>query len=64
LNGFSDLVSIEISDNEQINNIILLTKQRLGDEYTVDKHKALVENELRERGYSVELITEWLGFIE
>jgi Leucine-rich repeat (LRR) protein len=64
LNGFSDLVSIEISDNEQINNIILLTKQRLGDDYTPDKHKELVENELRERGYSVELITEWLGFIE
>jgi Leucine-rich repeat (LRR) protein len=64
LNGFSDLVSIEISDNEQINNIILLTKQRLGDDYTTDKHKELVENELRERGYSVELITEWLGFIE
>jgi Leucine-rich repeat (LRR) protein len=64
LNGFSDLVTIEISDNEQINNIILLTKQRLGDEYTPDKHKKLVENELRERGYSAELITEWLGFIE
>jgi hypothetical protein len=64
LNGFSDLVTIEISDNEQINNIILLTKQRLGDDYTTDKHKELVENELRERGYSVELITEWLGFIE
>jgi Leucine-rich repeat (LRR) protein len=64
LNGFSDLVSIEISDNEQINNIILLTKQRLGLEYTPDKHKELVENEMRERGYSAELITEWLGFIE
>jgi hypothetical protein len=58
------LVSIEISDNEQINNIILLTKQRLGGDYTPDKHKELVENELRERGYSAELITEWLGFIE
>jgi hypothetical protein len=64
LNGFSDLVTIEISDNEQINNIILLTKQRLGGHYTTDKHKELVENELRERGYSAELITEWLGFIE
>jgi hypothetical protein len=64
LNGFSDLVSIEISDNEQINNIILLTKQRLGGDYTPDKHKELVENELRERGYSAELITEWLEFIE
>jgi Leucine-rich repeat (LRR) protein len=64
LNGFSDLVSIEISDNEQINNIILLTKQRLVDDYTPNKHKELVENELRERGYSAELITEWLGFIE
>jgi Leucine-rich repeat (LRR) protein len=64
LNGFSDLVTIEISDNEQINNIILITKQRLGSEYTTDKHKELVENEMRERGYSTELITEWLGFIE
>jgi hypothetical protein len=64
LNGFSDLVSIEISDNEQINNIILLTKQRLGGHYTTYKHKELVENEMRERGYSAELITEWLGFIE
>jgi Leucine-rich repeat (LRR) protein len=64
LNGFSDLVSIEISDNEQINNIILLTKQRLGDDYTPDKHKELVESEMRERGYSAELSTEWLGFIE
>jgi Leucine-rich repeat (LRR) protein len=64
LNGFSVLVTIEISDNEQINNIILLTKQRLGLEYTPDKHKELVENEMRERGYSAELITEWLEFIE
>jgi hypothetical protein len=53
LNGFSELVSIEISDNEQINNIILLTKQRLeiNHDYSIEKHRELFEIEMKERNY-------------
>jgi Leucine-rich repeat (LRR) protein len=62
--GFSDLVEIKIQDSSQIGNIIVIVKERLGDEYTVDKHKEEVKKELLERGYDLETINEWIEYIQ
>jgi len=66
LNGFSPLVSIQISENEQIGNIIVIIKEKLEltNSYTIESHKELVEKELVERGYTKDIIDTWIGFIE
>jgi pimeloyl-CoA synthetase len=66
LNGLSDLVKINISDNQQIGNIIIIIKEQLIDNYiyTIERHKELVKNELQERGYTDNIINEWLDYIE
>ena len=64
LNGLSDIVKINISDNQQIGNIIIIIKEQLGDNYTIERHKELVKNELQERGYNEIIINEWLDYIE
>ena len=66
LNGFSDLVRIELSNNEQIGNIIILVKNKLirEDNYNVETHKKMVTRELIERGYSNDVITEWTEYID
>ena len=63
LSGYSELVNIKIGDNDQIVNIIILMKNQLGEEYSEEKHKRLVIKELKERGFSEEVIEEWIGFI-
>src|SRR3989339_1993496 len=62
LNGFDPAVVIHIANNEQIGNIIILTKRKLDDnkEYNTEKHRELVRMELRERGYDETIINEWL----
>jgi hypothetical protein len=66
LNGFTDLVKINISDNQQIGNIIIIIKEQLELEnnYSIEKHKELVINELKERDYNENIINEWLDYIE
>ncbi len=64
LNGFDPEVNITISDNEQISQIIILTRELLSKDYTVEKHKELTIKELKERGYSDDIIKEWIDFIE
>jgi hypothetical protein len=66
LNGFDDLVSIKISDTEQIGQVIGQIKEQLEttNEYTVEKHREMATDELRAREYSQEVIAEWIGFIE
>jgi hypothetical protein len=66
LNGLSDLVKINISDNQQIGNIIIIIKEQLqnNSNYTIERHKELVKNELQERGYNEIIINEWLDYIE
>ena len=63
LNGFYDDITIQIADNEQISNIIIIIKNNLGNDYTEDKHRELVEEGLRERGYEEDVIKEWISFI-
>ena len=66
LNGFSDLVKINIKDSDQIANIIFLVKEQMEKEctYTIEMHKEIVGKELKERCYDNAVITEWLEFIE
>ena len=66
LNGFDDRVHITIADNSQIGNIIVLIKEKLESEnnYTISRHKELVREELIERGYDEEVISEWVEYIE
>jgi hypothetical protein len=66
LNGFTDLVKINIADNQQIGNIIKIIKEQLENKnnYSIEKHKELVKQELIERKFSSEIIEEWIGYIE
>jgi hypothetical protein len=66
LNGFTDLVNINIDDNQQIGNIIIIIKNQLflNNNYSIEKHKELVIKELKEREFSIETINEWITFIE
>jgi SOS response regulatory protein OraA/RecX len=61
LNGFYPDIKIQIGSNEQITNIILMLKEKYDN---VDVLKEKVKQELEERGYEVEVIKEWIGFIE
>ena len=64
LSGFSNLVNIKIKDESQIGNIIVLIKEQLGSKYSVEEHKRLVINELKERGFDNDVIEEWVSYIE
>jgi Leucine-rich repeat (LRR) protein len=64
LNGQDDRIIINISDKEQIGNIIVLIKNNLENDYTIEKHKELVIKELKERGFNEEIINEYVNYIE
>jgi hypothetical protein len=64
LNGFSQLVNINIKDSDQIGNIIVLIKKQLTHNYDVETHKQLVKKELVSRGFDNQIIDEWIGYIE
>jgi Leucine-rich repeat (LRR) protein len=64
LNGFDPEIVITISDSEQISQIILLIRDQLGSEYTIETHKKLVKKELLERGFSSDTIDIWINSIE
>ena len=66
LNGYTDKVNIRISDTEQIGYVIESIKKELilYDEYDVEKHKEMVKIELLDRQYSINVIDEWISYIE
>jgi len=66
LNGFDSNIKINISDNEQIGNIIILIKGQLITEnkYNLETHKNLVKINLLEKGYELNIIEGWLGYFE
>jgi SOS response regulatory protein OraA/RecX len=66
LNGIDERVSITISDNEQIGNIIITIMKKLEEksEYTIELHRELVEKELIERGFTQDIIQIWIDSIE
>ena len=64
LAGYDDLVVVEIANSEQIGTIVGLIKSQLGANYAVGEHRRLVYEALAERGYSREVIDEWVSYIE
>jgi Leucine-rich repeat (LRR) protein len=64
LNGYYDDIKIEISENDQIANIIYLTRELLSDRYDLEAHKELVRREMSERKYNIETIDIWVDAIE
>jgi hypothetical protein len=66
LNGFDELVSIGISENEQIGSVISLVKTKLeeSNEYTVERHKEIARERLQELRVKEEEIELWLAYIE
>ena len=58
--GFFDDIEIQISDNEQVTNIIITLKNKISN---VDELKEAVKKELTERQYSESIIDEWLEYI-
>ena len=65
LNGFNDNIKINISDNEQIGNIIILIKNQLTEknEYNLESHKKLVIENLLDKKYDMNIINEWLDYL-
>ena len=63
LSGYSDKVRIQISENEEINNIlsIIMNKRKMK---TIEMLKKEVNLALTERGYADEKIAEWLEYVE
>lgn len=68
LNGFYDDVKINISEKEQIGNIIIAIKNSLNidpsDENFVNIWKEKFRKEMEERGYDEETIKQWEEHIE
>ena len=63
LSGYSDKVKIQITENEEINNIISVIMNKRGLK-TIEILKEEVNLALKERGYADEKITEWLEYVE
>ena len=60
LSGYSDKVIIKISSAEEIGNIIMLMKSKYE---LIDDIKNNVTKEMRERGYTDDIIIEWISYI-
>jgi hypothetical protein len=65
LNGFDPNIIIQISNSEQIGNIIGLIQKQLesNGKYSIQSHKDTVRHELLERGYDSKVINEWVDAI-
>ena len=72
LNGFDDRIKIQISDNEQIGNIISIERTKLlsssssseAEAELISQLKTNVALALKERAYSDAMIHEWIEYIE
>lgn len=66
LNGFDERVQIQLADNAYIGHIIAMIREHLENEnrYTVEEHRRLVRIEMESRGYTEDVISEWVAFIE
>src|SRR3990167_5072302 len=62
LSGYSDKVSIQISDAEQIGNIISHVRSKYNDSDS-DTIKQIVRKELTERKFKQDIINEWISYL-
>ena len=60
LNGYDEHIEIHIADNEQISNIIIMIRNKLGEDYEENEFNRLVREELSMRNYSEEIINKWI----
>jgi len=61
LNGYSEFVNINISNNEQIGNLIINLKNKYLD---LSKLKEQFILEMKERNYTDDIINEWINYIQ
>ena len=61
LNGFDENININISNNEQICNIIILAKNKFSD---LEQIKIEVRKELLDRKYPINIINNWIDYID
>jgi Leucine-rich repeat (LRR) protein len=61
LNGFDPRVTVKISDQQEIANIIISIRQKY---QKIDEQIDMVMRELVERGYDKQTIDEWLIYLE
>jgi Leucine-rich repeat (LRR) protein len=61
LSSISDKVIIKISDSEEIGNIITVARGKFKD---IEEIKEYVRKDLKERGYTEDVINEWVAYIE
>jgi predicted Ser/Thr protein kinase len=54
-------VSIKISTNEEISNIIITLQKKITD---VDELKRAIVVEMTERGYDEATINEWVSYVD
>jgi pimeloyl-CoA synthetase len=57
LNGFDSKIKIEINEAEQIGAVLSLLRNKYSND---EEFKKEAEKELKERGYSDEIINNWL----
>jgi len=62
LNGYSEFVNINISDNEQIGNLIINLKNKYSNDFTKLKEQFILE--MKERNYTDDIINEWINYIQ
>lgn len=64
LDGYYDDVVIEISENEQISNVILMIRSKYINQNIDDEEiKKIIEKELSERTFDRNLIKEWIDHL-
>jgi hypothetical protein len=61
LNGFDTDVIINISDNEQLSNLMVLINNRYDN---IEDRKTELVKAMKERGFSQEKINEWVEYVE
>jgi len=66
LNGFDELIDIQISSNEQIAQVINIEKIKLeiNNNYNIINHKEIVKERLIELKYDDAVINKWIEHIE
>ena len=62
LNGFDEKVCIMISNNDAIGNIIVMSIAQYKDK-NINEMKAICKVELLTRGYTMDIIEEWIDYI-
>ena len=66
LNGFTSLITLQITESEEIGNIIVHVQKMLrkNGEYTIEKHRDIVRAKLVENGVNEEVIDVWVENID